>query len=384
MLRQRAELPGSSALATRTSSRGAPMRRVSLPLLASSVAGLLATCVALSQARYPGAAQIRTCVPNLLGAQREHQVFAFDEGKITQPLNGGQCLTATDSFEVQPAAGQRGQAWGIHMAPCSSANAANQTWELTPTGSIVLSSLKLCIDIASYQTKTGSLAHLWPCTHVPPGGHACPPPYACPGTTCTCVANQQFDWQPSGSVISLMSGLCFDVGSTGGPPKPCDAAPINASSFCDRSLTPQARAAALVAEANLTERVTNLAVGTPGYPRLGVGAPTFGEALHGVCRGCGFASGANSTGCATSFPHALAAAATFNASLWTMIGDLVGLEGRAMQNENGGGGVAYFAPNLNLYRERYFLFHSSCSTCYSTATSARQPALLHTVAAGSR
>ena len=34
-----------------------------------------------------------------------------------------------------------------------------------------------------------------------------------------------------------------------------------------------------------------------------------------------------------------------------MIGDLVGLEGRAMQNENGGGGVAYFAPNLNVSTE---------------------------------
>ena len=58
-----------------------------------------------------------------------------------------------------------------------------------------------------------------------------------------------------------------------------------------------------------------------------------------------------SSGCATSFPHALALAATFNTSLWTMVGDVVGLEGRALQNEGkGGGAVAYFAPNVNLYR----------------------------------
>ncbi len=314
---------------------------------------LLAVLVPLHiAAAYPGAAQIRACVPQLLGAQRQHQVFAFDQGKITQPLNGAQCLTATDSFTVQPAPGPRGMAWGIIMAPCSSANVENQTWELTQNGNIVLPSTKLCIDIASYKTKSGSLAHLWPCTKVPPGGHACPTTTLCPTTTCTCVSNQQFDWQSSGSVISLMSGLCFDVGSTTGPPKTCDVVPTNASTFCDRSLTPEARAAALVAEANLTERVVNLAVGTPGYPRLGVGAPTFGEALHGVCKGCGFASGPNSTGCATSFPHALAAAATFNATLWTMIGDVVGLEGRAMQNDNGGGGVTYFAPNVNLVSQR--------------------------------
>ena len=301
----------------------------------------------------PGAAMLRTCVPDLLGAQRKHQVFDYEEGLIKQPLNDGLCLTATDSFEVQPApGGPRGRSWGIEMAPCEKAQAANQTWELKPQGSIVLSSLGLCIDIAGYGKTSGARAHLWPCTTVPPSGHACPPTAGCPSTTCTCVANQQWDWRPSGAVTSLMSGLCLDAGSTGMLPKLCDAAPANASAACDRSLTPEARAVALVASANLTERVANLAVQTPGFPRLGVPAPTFGEALHGVVTPCATASGPNSTGCATSFPHALALSASFNASLWTMVGDVVGLEGRAMHNEGvgGGGGVAYFAPNVNLYR----------------------------------
>ena len=61
--------------------------------------------------------------------------------------------------------------------------------------------------------------------------------------------------------------------------------------------------------------------------------------------GCGTPSGTNSTGCATSFPHALALGATFNRSLWSMVGAVIGLEGRALQNENAGGGVAYFVSS---------------------------------------
>jgi beta-glucosidase-like glycosyl hydrolase len=149
-----------------------------------------------------------------------------------------------------------------------------------------------------------------------------------------------------------MSGLCLDGGETGPPAKICDRAPANYSRFCDKRLSPAARAAALVAGANLTEQVANLVVGMPGFPRLGVGPPDFGEALHGVCKSCvAPPAGSNSTGCATSFPHALALAATFNSSRWAMVGDVIGLEGRALQTEGKGGGIAYFAPNVNLYRD---------------------------------
>ena len=54
-------------------------------------------------------------------------------------------------------------------------------------------------------------------------------------------------------MIGLMSGLCLDAGETGPPAKVCDHAPANSSRFCDKSLPPAARAAALVTEANLTE-----------------------------------------------------------------------------------------------------------------------------------
>ena len=60
------------------------------------------------------------------------------------------------------------------------------------------------------------------------------------------------------------------------------------------------------------------AVSSPsGVPRLGLPRFGMGEALHGVVTNCGEAVDGN-TGCATSFPHALMMAASFNRSLWAV------------------------------------------------------------------
>ena len=311
-------------------------------------------------ATYDGSsARISHCIPDTLGSEafRQHQVFAYDEGRIQQPLSGGLCLTATDAVTVQPVPSHRGQGWGLVVEPCTAAQAANQTWELAEGGNIVLTSLGLCVDIAGYSRKAGAPAHIWPCTA--PGTNPCPPSTSCPATQCTCVANQQFRWAADGNIIGVGSDLCLDVGSTGASPRACDLPARKNTSLCDTSLPPAARAAALVAESNLTEQVTNLEVSAPGagFARLQVDAPSFGEALHGVVTSCGTPGTGpnatrNTTGCATSFPHALATASSLNRSLWSMVGDVVGREGRALQNQHGGGaGVAYFAPNVNLYRD---------------------------------
>ena len=177
---------------------------------------------------------------------------------------------------------------------------------------------------------------------------------ACQHSNCTCVSNQQWTWAADGNVLGRMSDLCLDAGSGSVLAKPCDGPANNGSRpqlpYCDRALPPDQRAAALVAAANASERIDNLAVGDVGFPSLNVPAPVFGEALHGVCASCGRAA-AGSTGCATSFPHATAMGASFNRTLWTMAGDVIGLEGRALRNEKGGGGVTYFAPKVNLYRD---------------------------------
>lgn len=234
------------------------------------------------------------------------------------------------------------------MLPCATTTAnpimaANQTWTLSPHGQIQQSGL--CIDVAGYATAPDSPLHLWKCTPTDPA----PAP---PGTD----KNQLWEWSSDGSVHSLMSNLCLSASAHLHSMKTCENRPWNASKFCNKSLAPAARAQILVSETNLTEQIENLAVGMPGYPRLGIQAPTFGEALHGVCTKCqqpytNKTTGYTSTGCATSFPHALSMASTFNRSLWTAVGDVIGREGRAMHNENHAVAVAFFAPNINLYRD---------------------------------
>jgi beta-D-xylosidase 4 len=292
-----------------------------------------------------GEATLTTCIPATLGSEsfRRNQVWEYTAGRIKQPAFPDLCLTTTNLTIVQGKA-------GIMVLPCQTTVpevAANQTWELSPLGQLIQGGR--CIDVAGYSTSPGAQLHLWRCTPVIPP----PPP---PQTS----KNQQWEWNPDGSVRSLMSGLCLSAGPNVAPPKVCELAPMNASQFCNVSLSPEQRAAALIADTNLTERVSNLAVGGPGFPRLGVPAPTYSEALHGVCCSCGTAHPPNpnepspfaSTGCATSFPHALAMAATFNRSMWHAVGDAIGREARALHNQHPARcGATFFAPNINLYRD---------------------------------
>lgn len=173
--------------------------------------------------------------------------------------------------------------------------------------------------------------------------------------------NQRWGWQPDGQLVGVQSGLCIDAGGDGRVPATCEVVPFNSTQFCNRSLTPEHRAAALVATASLSTLIGNTGIGNGfpvGFPELGVQPPTFHEALHGVCCSCGSAhsdpadGGYTSTGCPTSFPHALALGATFNRTLWAMVGDVVGIESRALRNQNGRDCRGpFFTPNVNLYRD---------------------------------
>ena len=60
-------------------------------------------------------------------------------------------------------------------------------------------------------------------------------------------------------------------------------------------------------------------------------------------------------GCATSFPHALMMAASFNRSLWAAVGEAIGVEGRAFWNQGGAaepnplGALNFWAPDVSLW-----------------------------------
>jgi hypothetical protein len=302
------------------------------------VTAVAVICVTADQ----GQAVITKCIPPILGNEplRRNQVWEYQAGHIKQPSFPDLCLTVTTAMLVQGAP-------DVEMLPCSTDPkiAANQTWGLSAYGQITQRGK--CIDVAGYNKSPGAKLHLWACTPLSP----LPFP---PGPSST---NQQWIWTPDGAVHSLMNNFCLSARNQSNIPKTCELPPWNTSKFCDTSLSPEQRAAALVAETNLTEHIENLVVGGPGFPEHGVPSPRFGEALHGVCGSCGktFTSNSStggeytSTGCATSFPHATAMASTFNRSLWHAMGDVIGREGRAMHNQHISGST-FFAPNINLVR----------------------------------
>ena len=77
--------------------------------------------------------------------------------------------------------------------------------------------------------------------------------------------------------------------------------------------------------------------------------------MHGIVANCGATAknqqdGSNSTGCATSFPHALLLGSSFNRTLWSKVGETISTEGRALNNQ-GVAGLAFWAPDINLFRD---------------------------------
>ncbi|OWM79166.1 probable beta-D-xylosidase 5 [Punica granatum] len=121
--------------------------------------------------------------------------------------------------------------------------------------------------------------------------------------------------------------------------------------FCNTSLPYQDRAMDLVSRLTLQEKVQQLVDRATGIPRLGV--PPYNwwsEALHGVSSvGRGVHFNETVPG-ATSFPAVILSAASFNASLWYRMGQVVSNEARAMHNV-GLAGLTYWSPNVNVFRD---------------------------------
>eukprot|EP00117_Sycon_ciliatum_P036732 scpid79446/ scgid27609/ Probable exo-1,4-beta-xylosidase bxlB; 1,4-beta-D-xylan xylohydrolase bxlB; Beta-xylosidase bxlB; Xylobiase bxlB; Probable exo-1,4-beta-xylosidase bxlB; 1,4-beta-D-xylan xylohydrolase bxlB; Beta-xylosidase bxlB; Xylobiase bxlB len=162
------------------------------------------------------------------------------------------------------------------------------------------------------------------------------------------AGNQQFMYSTQDSMFHYVpnSDLCIDAGTMVN----CSIAPYSAYAYCDPSNDVDTRVEDLLSRMQLGEKTQMLQNNNPGVPRLGVPHLRFSECLHGVLSGCGSASGPDSTGCPTSFPHALGLGATFNRSLWSMAGHTVSTEARALNNQ-GVTGLAFWAPDINLFRD---------------------------------
>jgi len=120
-------------------------------------------------------------------------------------------------------------------------------------------------------------------------------------------------------------------------------------SFRDPNLPPGDRAAILVGQMTLREKIAQMLHAAPPIPRLEVPAYNWwNECLHGVAR----------AGRATVFPQAIGMAATFNEPLVAKIAEVISDEARAKhhqalrQNHRGMYlGLTHWSPNINIFRD---------------------------------
>lgn len=109
------------------------------------------------------------------------------------------------------------------------------------------------------------------------------------------------------------------------------------------------KAAALVAQMTLEEKVSQTLYNAPAIERLGIPAYNWwSEALHGVAR----------AGTATVFPQAIGVAATFDEELTGKMAEVIATEARAKYNVQSKyedrdiyKGLTFWSPNVNIFRD---------------------------------
>lgn len=109
------------------------------------------------------------------------------------------------------------------------------------------------------------------------------------------------------------------------------------------------RAAGLVAQMTLEEKVGQTLYNAPAIERLGIPAYNWwNEALHGVAR----------AGTATVFPQAIGVAATFDEDLAGKMAEVIATEARAKYNAQKAAGdrdiykgLTFWTPNVNIFRD---------------------------------
>ena len=119
--------------------------------------------------------------------------------------------------------------------------------------------------------------------------------------------------------------------------------------YRDTKLSFEERAAILVGNMTLREKIEQMQWRSPAILRLGVPAYTWwSECLHGVGR----------SGLATVFPQSIGRAATFDVALEKRVATAISVEGRAKYNEYRKKGfdaiycgITFWSPNINIFRD---------------------------------
>ncbi|XP_062221981.1 probable beta-D-xylosidase 7 [Phragmites australis] len=153
-------------------------------------------------------------------------------------------------------------------------------------------------------------------------------------------------------LLQLLLACSSHVAVASDPPFSCGAgAPPNVA-FCDTRLPIERRADDLVSRLTVEEKISQLGDQSPAVDRLGVPAyKWWSEALHGVSNA---GRGIHLDGplrAATSFPQVILTAASFNPDLWYRIGQVIGVEARAVYNNGQAEGLTFWAPNINIFRD---------------------------------
>ena len=121
---------------------------------------------------------------------------------------------------------------------------------------------------------------------------------------------------------------------------------------CNTHATAAARAAAIIAAMNITEKLDNLRDKSTGSVRLGLPAyEWWSEALHGLGASPGVVfSESGDYSYATSFPMPILLSAAFNDNLVQDVASVISTEARAFSNA-GRAGLDFFTPNINPFRD---------------------------------
>eukprot|EP01062_Namystynia_karyoxenos_P069458 TRINITY_DN64953_c0_g1_i1.p1 TRINITY_DN64953_c0_g1~~TRINITY_DN64953_c0_g1_i1.p1 ORF type:complete len:899 (+),score=303.63 TRINITY_DN64953_c0_g1_i1:73-2769(+) len=232
---------------------------------------------------------------------------------------------------------------------------------------------QLCLDCSG--CGPGSSPHSWGCNHDPASNTNNNQWFKVDGSkivsmqTGTCLATvgtanawtavNMADCAKAGSsaawavhndtklIEAAGSGMCLYAGDHAAPN--CSTAPLSGYDYCNPALPVDRRVADLMGRMTSEEKIAQLQSSPPGVLRLGLPPNRFNEALHGVVVNCGTAA-PGSTGCPTSFPHALLLSASFNRTLWHSVGSTISTEARALNNQ-GIAGLLYWAPDINLFRD---------------------------------
>ncbi len=144
------------------------------------------------------------------------------------------------------------------------------------------------------------------------------------------------------NIKCLAAGVCLLAG--------CVAASGQNERYRDTSLSIDERVEDLVGRMTLDEKISQMMNNAPAIDRLGIPAYNWwNECLHGVAR-----SPYNTT----SFPQAIAMAATWDREALRLMGEYASDEGRAIFNDSkrrGDPGIykglTFWSPNINIFRD---------------------------------